>query len=97
MNCRTIPRFLPTSPHFHVLGKDGFHHPIRFVFVSEKLRRNILQEREIIRAALPLSRAVRQEEIFARYDPGARSRAFQAILRRFGTSQSALRAGTTER
>jgi len=83
MNCRTLTRLLPQDLRFHSLGADGFHHPIRFVFVTEQLRRGILDERELIRTSLPATRAVLQEEIFARYDPAARSRAFQAILRRF--------------
>lgn len=84
MKSQTAVKALPAELRFHFFGDDGLHHPIVFAFVSERMYRDILAERDTVLAALAPAQRARQEQLFARYDPQARARDFETLLRRFG-------------
>lgn len=73
-----------TSPRYHRLRKDGLYHPIPFLFVTDRMCDDILDEREMLLASLPAATHDRQKALFAGNDPRASSKAFKHLLRRFG-------------
>lgn len=75
---------LPANPRFHLRRDDGLYLPISFLLVTERMRCDIEQERELIIAGLPPEVHAKQGKLFARYDPGASVRAFEHILRMIG-------------
>ncbi|NMF87538.1 hypothetical protein [Aromatoleum petrolei] len=84
MKSHTTENFLPAEPGFHREREDGLYDPVRFVFVNDRMREHILNERRAILDALPPFNRVRQEKIFSKYDPNERNRSFQNILRMYG-------------
>ena len=78
---------LPANPRFHLRRQDGLYLPIAFFLVTERMRRDIEQERELIIGALPPELHAKQAKLFARYDPSTSVRAFEHILRMFGVSR----------
>ncbi len=80
---------LPAKLRFHLLKDDGLHHPIQFTFVSEQMHRDILDERQAILDALPQALRAQQMKLFSHYDPQAQAKAFQDLLRVFGTASHA--------
>lgn len=77
---------LPACPRFHVPNGEGLFKPIHFAFVSERMRDEIIEERDAILAALPPSAVGRQERLFARYDPQDSLQSFSTLLRLIGVS-----------
>jgi hypothetical protein len=75
---------LPANPRFHLRQHDGLYRPIAFLFVTERMAREIEGERRVIRDALVGPIRARQERLFARYDPQVSVRAFDHLLRLFG-------------
>lgn len=71
-------RIRPTL--FHAPRHDGLYQPIAFLFVTERMRADILAERATILSALDDGDRKRQAALFARYDPGLSVRAFNTIL-----------------
>ncbi|MDO9599548.1 MAG: hypothetical protein Q7J47_17655 [Azoarcus sp.] len=71
-------------PQFHLLNEDGLYHPIAFLFVSERMCDDILDERETLLSLLPSEQHLRQAAIFARYDPTLSAQAFKDLLRLYG-------------
>lgn len=89
MKSHTKENFLPADPGFHRERDDGLYDPVRFVFVNDRMREHILNERRAILDALPPFNRVRQERIFSKYDPDERHRSFQNILRMYGRPANA--------
>ena len=86
MNSHLNESILPANPRFHLRQRDGLYRPIAFLFVTERMRREIEDERRLIRNALLGSNRARQEKLFARYDPQVSERAFEELLQLFGVS-----------
>ena len=74
----------PAMPRFHLRQSNGLYWPITFVFVTERIGREIMQERQLILDAMPPSDRKKQEALFRRYDPEVSVQAFQGTLRLFG-------------
>ena len=74
----------PAMPRFHLRQSNGLYRPITFVFVTERMGREIMQERQLILDAMPPSDRKKQEALFRRYDPEVSVQAFQGTLRLFG-------------
>lgn len=75
---------LPANPRFHLRQHDGLYRPIAFLFVTERMGREIERERQVIRDALFGPNRARQERLLARYDPQVSVRAYEDLLRLFG-------------
>lgn len=73
------------SPRFHVQKPDGLYQPIAFLFVTDRMCREIRAEREDILAAMPSATRKRQQALFARYDPDVSAEAFSGLLSLFGS------------
>jgi hypothetical protein len=71
------------SPRFHAQKADGLYRPIPFLFVTDRMCREILSEREEIMAAMPTATRQRQQTLFARYDPNVSAEAFTGLLNLF--------------
>lgn len=71
-------RIKPTL--FHAPRHDGLYQPIAFLFVTERMRADILAERATILSALDAGDRKRQAALFGRYDPEVSVRAFNTIL-----------------
>lgn len=68
------------SPRFHLPTRDGLYAPIAFLFVTERMRDDILHERELLVMSLGPAQRARQDRLFARYDPVAGARSFIELL-----------------
>ncbi len=68
------------SPRFHAQKADGLYQPIPFLFVTERMCREILAERNEIVDAMPSVIRKRQTELFSRYDPNVSAQAFSGLL-----------------
>ena len=86
MKSHATENFLPAVPIFHVVRADGLFQPIRFAFVNERMRAQILSERDAILDALPPATRARQQHMFGRYDPNAWHRQYRGLLDRFAGS-----------
>ena len=84
MKSHLTEHILPANPRFHLRRQDGLFLPISFFLVTERMRREIEQERELILQALPPALRTKQEKLLARYDLRASARAFDDVLRLFG-------------
>lgn len=84
MRSHVADRIQIALPHFHLLNEDGLYHPISFLFVSDQMCDDILDEREMLLSLLPSERHARQTAIFACYDPALSARAFKDLLRLYG-------------
>lgn len=71
------------SPRFHAQKADGLYQPIPFIFVTERMCREILDERAEIVASMPPATRKRQQALFARYDPNVSAEAFSGLLNLF--------------
>lgn len=89
MTSQTADKVLPPQPRFHLPKDDGFYQPIHFMFVSEQMHLDIVDERRAILDALPPALRVEQAKLFAHYDPHAHAKAFRDILRMFGVAAHA--------
>ena len=67
-------------PRFHLQTRDGLYAPIAFLFVTERMRDDILHERALLVSTLPPTQRARQQKLFERYDPVAGARGFTALL-----------------
>ncbi|BAL24766.1 hypothetical protein [Azoarcus sp. KH32C] len=83
MKSHLAEHILPANPRFHLHRQDGLFMPISFFLVTERMRREIEQEREVILQGLPPALRARQEKLFARYDLKGSARAFEDVLRLF--------------
>ena len=68
---------------YHVQGSDGLYRPIPFLFVTDRMHQEIVEERQRILDLLPEQRRERQRKLLERYDPQHSSSAFNAMLRLF--------------
>ncbi|NMG42858.1 hypothetical protein GPA22_03785 [Aromatoleum toluvorans] len=84
MKSHVAEQVLPANPRFHLRRHDGLFLPISFFLVTERMRTDIEQERELIIEALPPAQRAKQEMLFRRYDPRKSVRVFEDILRLFG-------------
>jgi hypothetical protein len=66
---------------FHTLGPDNLYLPIPFLFVTERMQRDIETERQLILDVSPSALRARQEKLLARYDPAVCASAFNAVLK----------------
>lgn len=87
MKSHVAEQVLPASPRFHLRRDDGLYLPISFFLVTDRMRKDIEQERELIMDGLPPALRARQATLFARYDPGKSVRVFEDILRMFGIAR----------
>jgi len=72
-----------TDPtRFHVLRADGLYEPIPFFLVTDRMAREILDERSRL-LALAGAKSDKQARLFARYDPQVSAHAFDAWLQLF--------------
>ena len=72
------------NPRFHHPARDGLYRPIAFLFVTERMRDDILAERALLLASQPAALRARQQKLFARYDPAVGAEAFKQMLRLYG-------------
>ena len=72
------------NTRFHLPTRDGLYAPIAFIFVSERMRDDILHERELLLVSLPPAQRARQSRLFARYDPTVGAAAFRDLLSLYG-------------
>jgi hypothetical protein len=79
------------NPRFHHPTRDGLYRPIAFMFVTERMRDDILAERALLMSSLPVALHERQQKLFARYDPAFGAEAFKQMLRLYGYPFSARR------
>lgn len=84
MKSHISENILPSNPRFNLPRGDGLFQPIRFVFVTEQMHRDIANERLAILSAMAPEKRVDQQKIFDRYDPQASAKAFEDILTLFG-------------
>lgn len=68
---------------YHTPGPDQLYIPIPFLFVTERMRDEILAERELVIALAPEATKTRQVELLAKYDPCVSATAFQSVLNLF--------------
>lgn len=87
MKSHIAEQILPANPRFHLRRQDGLYRPIVFFLVTERMRKDIEQERELIIGGLPPALRSKQEMLFKRYDPGKSVRVFEDILRMFGIAR----------
>ena len=76
--------FLAISPwhlHFSRIAFELIALP--FLFVTERMRDEILAEREVVIALAPQSTKTRQLELLSKYDPHVSADAFQSVLHLF--------------
>lgn len=71
-------------PRFHHSLGDGLYRPIAFMFVTPRMREDILGERRLLLSSLPPAMHDRQLRLFARYDPAVSAEAFKRLLQAFG-------------
>ncbi len=71
-------------PRYHLSSDDGLYRPIPFLFVSPRMRDDILDEREMLLSAQPAALHERQQKLFASYDPAVSVEAFRQLLRLYG-------------
>ncbi|HJV24524.1 MAG TPA: hypothetical protein VJ673_02510 [Aromatoleum sp.] len=83
MKSHLSEHILPANPRFHLHRPDGLFMPISFFLVTERMRGEIEQERELILQGLAPALRVKQEKLFARYDLKGSARAFEDMLRLF--------------
>ncbi len=67
-------------PRFHHSTRDGLYSPIAFMFVTERMRDDIVAERQMLMSLLPPALHERQLRLFARYDPEVSAAAFKRLL-----------------
>lgn len=72
-----------TDLRYHTPGPDEFYIPIPFLFVTARMRDEILAERRLILEFAPESTRVRQLELLSRYDPALSAEAFNSVLHLF--------------
>lgn len=72
------------NPRFHHPTRDGLYRPIPFLFVTERMRDDILAERAVLLASQPAALHERQQKLFARYDPAVSAEAFKQMLSLYG-------------
>lgn len=68
---------------YHTVGPDRLYVPIPFLFVTERMRDEILAERELVIALAPQATKTRQVELLSKYDPRISAAAFQSVLHLF--------------
>lgn len=76
------------TPRFHAQKADGLYQPIPFLFVTERMCREILAERDEIVSGMPVATRKRQQALFARYDPNVSAEAFSGLLNLFDGRQA---------
>lgn len=71
-------------PRYHLSSDDGLYRPIPFLFVSPRMRDDILDEREMLLATQSTALHARQQQLFSSYDPAVSADAFRQMLRLYG-------------
>ena len=71
-------------PRYHLPAEDGLYRPIAFLFISPRMRDDILDEREMLLSAQPAALHERQQKLFSSYDPTVGAEAFRQLLRLYG-------------
>ena len=71
-------------PRYHLSSADGLYRPIPFLFVSPRMRDDILDEREMLLSAQAATLHERQQKLFSSYDPALSAEAFRQLLRLYG-------------
>lgn len=69
-----------TDLRYHTVGPDHLYIPIPFLFVTSRMRDEILAERRLILDLAQESTRMRQLELLARYDPALSADAFNSVL-----------------
>lgn len=64
-------------PRYHLSSDDGLYRPIPFLFVSPRMRDDILDEREMLLSAQAAMLHERQHKLFSSYDPALSAEAFR--------------------
>lgn len=68
---------------YHILGPDHLYAPIPFLFVTDRMCKEIVAEREMILDKMPPAEQARQRKIFTKYNPTHSAAAFNSVLRLF--------------
>ena len=71
-------------PRYHHPVGEGLYRPIAFMFVTPRMRDDILDEREMLLATQPTALHARQQQLFLSYDPAVSADAFRQMLRLYG-------------
>lgn len=71
-------------PRYHLPAEDGLYRPIAFLFVSPRMRDDILDEREMLLSAQPAALHERPRKLLSSYDPTVGAEAFRQLLRLYG-------------
>jgi hypothetical protein len=70
---------------YHILGSDNLYTPIPFFFVSDRMCKEIAEERQLILDMMKTENAelARQHKLFGRYNPSHSAAAFNTVIRLF--------------
>ncbi len=68
---------------YHILGPDHLYAPIPFLFVTDRMSKEIMEERQMILDKMLPAEQVRQRKLFAKYNPTHSATAFNTVLRLF--------------
>ena len=68
---------------YHIMGSDHLYTPIPFLFVTDRMCKEIAEERQTILAHLSDIEQARQRKLFDKYNPTHSATAFNAMLRLF--------------
>lgn len=71
-------------PRYHHPVGEGLYRPIAFMFVTPRMRDDILDEREMLLSTQPAALHERQLKLFATYAPELSAEAFKQLLRLYG-------------
>jgi len=72
-----------TDLRYHTIGPDHLYIPIPFLFVTSRMRDEILAERRLILELAQESTRLRQLDLLSRYDPAVSADAFNSVLHLF--------------
>jgi hypothetical protein len=72
-----------TKVRYHILGPDKLYAPIPFLFVTDRMSKEITDERQLILDNMPPPEQARQLKRFAKYNPTHSASAFNAVIRLF--------------
>ena len=72
-----------TNLRYHTQGPNQLYIPIPFLFVTSRMRDEILAERQVILDLAQEATKVRQLELLSKYDPCVSADAFDSVLSLF--------------
>ncbi len=70
-----------TKMRYHILGPDNLYAPIPFLFVTDRMCKEIAAERQVILDNMKAAEQERQRKLFAKYNPSHSAAAFNAVTR----------------